>query len=111
MSKPLYCWRCKTTLPMLDEQEWSQFAGPLGNIIGVIKKVRLEQGISLTLHVAELEALSRYREITGFIETNVNALWHHRLSLFGPPCSSCGKPLRTPQAKHCAECGAARVAS
>lgn len=113
MSKPLYCWRCKTTLPMLDEQEWSQFAEPLGNIVGLIKKVRLEQGLSLpeAAKVAGLEALYRYREITGFVETNVNALWHHRLSLFGPPCSSCGKPLRTPKAKHCAECGAARADS
>ncbi len=95
---------------MLDDQEWLEFAGPLGNSIGLIQKVRAEQGLSLpdALKVGELEALNRYRELTGYAETNVNALWHHRVSLFGPPCSSCGKPLRTPQAKHCAECGAAR---
>ena len=96
---------------MLGDQEWLEFAGPLGNIIGLIKKVRAEQGLSLpdALNVAGLEALNRYRELTGYAETNVNALWHHRLSLFGPPCSSCGKPLRTPQAKHCAECGEPRA--
>lgn len=61
MSKPLYCWRCKTVLPMLDEGEWSQLAGPLGNIIGLIKKVRLERGLSLpaATSVAGLEALNR----------------------------------------------------
>jgi hypothetical protein len=50
--------------------------------------------------------LARYYEITGFRETNPNAVGHHRLSMYGPPCSSCGKPLRTPRAKSCDACGA-----
>lgn len=50
-------------------------------------------------------ALQVYEEITGFHETNKNALWHHRLSVYGPPCLHCGKPLRTTRAKHCAACG------
>ena len=29
----------------------------------------------------------------------------------GPPCTCCGTPLRTPQAKLCAECGANRDAT
>jgi hypothetical protein len=53
-------------------------------------------------------ALDLYYRITGFRETNVNAIWHHRLSQFGPPCAACGKPLRTPRAKFCAACGAPR---
>lgn len=111
MSRPLYCWRCKTVIPMLDEREWAELAVPLGKVIELIKKVRTEQGLSLpdASPIAGAEALNLYRELTGFVETNVHALWHHRLSLFGPPCSSCGKPLRTPKAKHCAECGAWRV--
>ena len=54
------------------------------------------------------KALALYRDMTGFEETNPDALWHHRVSIFGPPCSRCGKPLRTPRARHCAECGAYR---
>jgi hypothetical protein len=54
------------------------------------------------------EARTRYRQITGFDEPNPVAIWHHRLSLFGPPCNVCGKPLRTPRAKLCAECGNSR---
>ena len=50
-------------------------------------------------------ALDRYFAITGFRETNPNALWHHVLSLYGPPCEACGKPLRTPAANWCAACG------
>jgi len=42
--------------------------------------------------------LRRYFELTGFEETNPNAVWHHVASQYGPPCSSCGKPLRTPRA-------------
>ena len=47
--------------------------------------------------------LSRYFELTGFEETNANAVWHHVADQYGAPCSSCRKPLRTPM---CAACGA-----
>jgi peptide methionine sulfoxide reductase MsrB len=30
---------------------------------------------------------------------------YHRRADFGPLCSQCGKPLRTPRAKFCAGCG------
>jgi len=41
--------------------------------------------------------LREYERITGFHETNPNAVYHHRLALYGPGCSNCGKPLRTPR--------------
>ncbi len=40
-------------------------------------------------------ALVRYNKIAGFDETNPNSIWHHRLSLIGPPRRMCGKPVRT----------------
>jgi hypothetical protein len=99
-------------LPMLDEQEWAEVGPLLANTFQTIKEHRARTGASL----AEVlrpefgrDALQRYFEITGFRETNVNALWHHRLSKFGPPCHACGKPLRTAVARHCAECGAMRA--
>ena len=98
-------------IPMLDEAEWDEVFPRLQNAIAEIEKYRHAHGVAL----AEAKergygrgALERYHELTGFRETNVNALWHHRLALFGPICSSCGKPLRTPRAKFCAECGTQR---
>jgi hypothetical protein len=50
---------------------------------------------------------ARYEQITGMPETNHIAIHHHRISLYGPPCKVCGKPLRTPEAAFCAACGQA----
>ena len=45
--------------------------------------------------------LREYERITGIHETNSYAIYHHHLSIDRPPCSRCGKPLRTPRAKMC----------
>lgn len=112
MAMVQYCWRCKMDIPMLDESEWEGLHPFLNNAIRDIQKYRETHGVSLAEALARgygHQALDAYFRITGFRETNVNALWHHRLSHFGPKCASCGKPLRTPRAKHCAECGALRT--
>lgn len=108
MAKVLYCWRCGMDIPMLEEHEWEKMAPLLS--LARIKRYGEERGVGLAeaRRIWEQETLDAYFEMTGFRETNTNALWHHRVSLFGPPCASCGKPLRTPVARFCAECGSYR---
>jgi hypothetical protein len=99
---------------MLDEEEWARVEPLLRESIQDVQRYRAQHGVTLpeALAVAHgASALAYYEELTGVRETNVNALWHHRRSEFGPPCTACGKPLRTPRAKVCAACWAPRAES
>lgn len=110
MPKTIYCWRCKIEVPMLTEDEW-QLVNP-NTMPEQLKQYRKETDSSLSevyRNSMGLPALVAYERITGFRETNPNALKHHRLKLYGPACTACGKPLRTPIASFCAECGAKRA--
>jgi hypothetical protein len=101
-------------IPMLEEHEWELLEPHLTDAVQQIKRYRELHGVSLSEAQAKgygQDALALYRRFTGFDETNANALWHHRLSLYGPPCAVFDKPLRTPAAKHCAECGEPRRAA
>ena len=73
-------------VPMLDEDEFKVVSNLYRN--GHFRTVR-----------------EKYLEMTGFKETNENAIMHHRISIYGEPCENCGKPLRTPQAAFCAAFG------
>lgn len=98
---------------MLTEEEWETVSPHLANAVTQIKRYREAHHCSLSEAHAKgfgQQALSAYEQITGFKETNPNALFHHRLSIYGPPCHACGKPLRTPQARYCAICSAERPA-
>jgi hypothetical protein len=95
-------------LPMLDELEFARVANLLHEGLHATMEFRKAhglplQGLDVTTRFAP--ALAEYRRITGYEETNAKALYHHRIALFGPPCTSCGKPLRTPVARHCGACG------
>lgn len=98
---------------MLDEDEWPEMAAALHRGMRNIKTrrqatgaglVEVTEGDKLQAHYAE--ALDLYERLTGYREINLLALHHHRLSIYGPPCQACGKPLRTQKAKLCAACGA-----
>lgn len=82
---------------MLDEDEYR-----------LVKSNYGEKGSGSKAEIVERfygPVLREYERITGFHETNPIAVHHHRLSLYGPPCSKCAKPLRTPRASFCAACG------
>ena len=74
---------------MLDDHEFQRVSSLLNK--GTEGNVR-ERMFGPLLHEYEL--------IAGFRETNPNAIYHHVLSMYGPPCAKCGKPLRTPRAKN-----------
>jgi hypothetical protein len=97
-------------VPLLHESEWAQLQPFLANLTKNIQLYRETHSASLKEALKqghEIPALEKYFNLTGFRETNVNALWHHRLDNFGPPCRKCGRLLRTKRARFCAECGTA----
>jgi hypothetical protein len=84
-------------VPMLDEEEYKLVVSKHG-----------EKGPgSLADRIERFHGpvLREYERITGFHETNPNAVYHHGFSLYGPPCPNCKKPLRSPKARFCAACG------
>ena len=87
----LWCWRCKIEVPMLDDEEFRR----------VIGLRRVGQGDLREQHEPVVE---EYERIMGLREVNFNATYHHVLSMYGPPCPPCRRPLRTPRAKLCGSC-------
>ena len=107
-----YCWRCEKIVPMLDEAEWAQLAPLLSEMTNQIQKYRQNSGASLDQALQRkwgFAVLAKHFELTGAEERNADALWHHRLNDYGPPCGKCGRLLRTKRASFCAECGTAVV--
>jgi hypothetical protein len=97
--KVLWCWRCQMDVPMLDEEEFEC-------VSQLYSEGMRAKGLALSERFQPV--LKEYERLTGFAETNPNAVMHHQLSQYGPPCTACGKPLRTAQAWHCAACGVPR---
>jgi hypothetical protein len=99
-------------MPMLDEQDYAEIVALHRTFTESVKRYREATGASLkSTPLKEIFApmLNRYEALTGYKETNHEAIMHHRLSLYGPPCHHCGKPLRTPKAKICGSCMAPRA--
>ncbi len=91
----MYCWRCDMEVPMLTDREW--------DVLSMI--IRDKEG---SFSDRNAKFLAEYEKVTGFHETNPNAIYHHVVSQYGPPCAACNKPLRTQRAAFCAACGAQR---
>ena len=92
---------------MLDEDEYAEISRLYVEGIRATKEFRQKWNIPLQHESVEkrFEPVRKiYEELTGLREDNENAIMHHRISLYGPPCKDCGKPLRTPQARLCGTC-------
>lgn len=109
--KTVYCWKCKDFVPMPEEFEYARYRKVHKECLESIKRYREEHQVSLEetpLEELREPAYSLYEQITGYRpkQKSFDHLWSHSVKAFGPECKSCGKNLRTPKAKHCAECGA-----
>lgn len=92
---------------MLDEEEFAQVARLYSQAIKATKEFR--RAWDIPLEKASIQerfnpVRIQYERITGMKESNENAIMHHRISLYGPRCKHCQKPLRTPKAKLCGAC-------
>jgi hypothetical protein len=100
--KILWCWRCRMEIPMLNEEEYAIAFKLYRESFG-----RRKAG--MTREESFKPMLDYYNDLTGFNETEPNAIMHHRIEQYGPPCENCGKPCRTPKASFCAACGHKRL--
>lgn len=106
--KVLWCWRCQTELPMLDEDEYAEVHALYGQCMKATKEFREKHYVPLDAvdpKVLFKPVCDAYERMTGMKETVANAIMHHRIAHYGPPCKNCGRVLRTPQASKCFECG------
>ena len=107
---------------MLEDSEWSvlqtahsllhdDHLAPMRQLAADAKRLRLRPPRPVDTS-APLMAQRLWHLIAGFemftriLESSPNPIYHHRLSVYGPPCSGCGKLLRTPNATYCVGCGA-----
>lgn len=101
--KTMWCWRCRQDVVMLDEDEYKIINDLYRECMKRAEEIRRDKGSSLK---EAFEPVSdAYEKITGLKDFHHNTNMHHRISIYGPPCSKCGKPLRTSRVKMCAACG------
>jgi len=95
-------------MPMLDETEFAEVAKLYSAAIKGVKHFRETTGSDLK-HPTVSDFFSpvrkKYEQLTGMRGLHENAIMHHRIVIYGPPCARCGKPLRTAKARLCANCG------
>jgi hypothetical protein len=103
---------------MMDESEFQELEAAYRAAVVSIKSYRERRNASLAqtpvarFHGPVLALYRRFVDAAG-LEAPVLPVGHvlkHRLAAYGPPCAECHLPLRTPEAKVCAACGAKRAA-
>src|SRR5262245_42467128 len=97
--KIMYCWRCGSEVPMLDEDEFAIVDELYARAVRTIKQsISFQAPASPETFMLEQyrPVLDAHRRITGEeLFTDPGHLLHHRISKYGPPCQHRGKPLRT----------------
>lgn len=102
-----YCWRCKTEMPFLDEEEWKEIEPLLKQSIEAIKSYRELNDCDLKtakLEVTDVTSI-KFETITGVKGISFETISHHRLSDWGEECPKCSHLFRSPKAKFCTNCG------
>ena len=81
--KPLWCWRCKAEVPMLDEEEFVEVAALRSEAMKSTKEFRQQWNIPLEEFLYQIFSPLhlRYEQLTGMRNCHQNVLLHHRLSL------------------------------
>lgn len=87
-------------VPMLDEEKGKIASKLLAEGFQEFKTAR-----KTPLNENFKKLLDYYNNLTGFEETNPNAIMHHFIDMYGPDCENCGKPYRTETATFCPKCG------
>ncbi|WP_428232715.1 hypothetical protein [Flavobacterium sp.] len=107
-----YCWRCKMNVNMLTDEEFNlcreaMFKGKI-----IVEQELKRRNVKKHIWINEIKTfekfryfLEMYKLITGEIETNPNAIFHHQINQYGKDCPVCSKPYRTPLARYCVNCG------
>ena len=106
--KVQWCWRCKKNVPMFNEEEYEIISKLYTDGLVVSKSYMKQQNAPVNqIPFSELYCLliDTHEKMTGVRETNHDEIRKHRILDYGPPCPSCGKILRTPNAGKCFECG------
>lgn len=109
MAQTYYSFKLKRAVPLLAEPEWVALKELLLARLQNIQDYRREHGASLAAAKAHdrigAQALTFYARLTGVELPSPDDLWSVRKSDYGALCSACARPMRTPKAKLCAECG------
>lgn len=102
---------------MMDETEFAEVHSAYTEAIRKMKSYRARSDATIAQAEAKFHppVWALYRRLAANTGTEappvqLDHLMKHRLADYGPPCTKCGLPLRTPEAKLCAACGATRAA-
>jgi hypothetical protein len=106
----LWCWRCKAEMPMLEDADFFRLHAMQRDLIMTAQKRSTTDGGTGSVSEVFTPIVDEYERLTGVRVASATVVMHHRLAGFGPPCGTCSKPLRTPIAQFCLECGARRGA-